>query len=116
MSSETESLLSGKADRIGGDNRYQTSVLIAEHFAPAASGYDHAAFANGEDGSFADALTGGMYSGSYPAPLLLIAGTGGTVFDFAKNVLKGSVSTLYIYGGSRAVTAESYNALKKCFI
>jgi C1A family cysteine protease/putative cell wall-binding protein len=116
VSSETESLLSGKADRIGGDNRYQTSVLIAEHFAPAASGYDHAAFANGEDGSFADALTGGMYSGSYPAPLLLIAGTGGTVFDFAKNVLKGSVSTLYIYGGSRAVTAESYNALKKCFI
>jgi C1A family cysteine protease/putative cell wall-binding protein len=114
VSLQTESQLAGRTDRIGGADRYETSLKIAQRFA--GSGYQNTAFASGSDQSYADALTGSVLSASYGAPIILIDGTEGPVFDFIASAFKSSVTQLYVYGGKGVVTSATVSAIKKCFV
>ena len=67
-------------ERIAGDNRYETSELIARKFAQGRSG---AAIAFG--GNFPDGLCGGPLAGRLNAPLLLVAEGR---YDNAKNFVR----------------------------
>lgn len=56
-----------RVDRVGGSNRYETSALVSQHFAP---GVPRAYVATGE--TFPDALSAGALAADRDSPLLLV--------------------------------------------
>ena len=84
-------------ERIAGDNRYETSELIARKFAQGRSG---AAIAFG--GNFPDGLCGGPLAGRLNAPLLLVADGR---YDNAKNFVRDfHVSWGMAFGGAGVIS------------
>lgn len=123
VSTDTESSLRAVSgitvSRLGGEDRYQTSVAIAVAFTSIENGSDlnHTVYASGADGHFADALVGGMLAGRQnqnaetlqykAAPILLIDGTSGAGFDFTRYNYTNpdyGISMLYFLGGTSALT------------
>ena len=92
--------------RLAGNNRYDTSRLVAETFFTGE--YDTMVIASGK--GFPDGLSGGPVAAAYGAPLLLVAdgatGHAGKIFD-----AKG-LSRLVVMGGTGAVSEAAVNAIK----
>lgn len=86
--------------RIAGENRFETSVAIAEeHFTSA----DTAVLATGR--AFADGLAGSGLAGAYEAPILL---TDSRVLptDVAAELVRLGVSHVVLLGGEDAISAD----------
>ncbi len=97
-------------ERIKGDDRFQTSVAIAERFADVYTG-KAVAFATGKD--FPDALAGSVYAAFLGAPVVLLENGG-------ENSVAGAytagleLTNVYVFGGEDALnTASVNNALLK---
>jgi len=88
-------------ERVSGQDRYETSVAVAERF------YDTAAnfiFAGGSDARLSDALAGGYLGAAYDAPVLYVSYT---MTSSVENYFSRAVNTrVFILGGTAAVTAE----------
>jgi putative cell wall-binding protein/subtilisin family serine protease len=110
VSPAVEEALGDHADdvvRIGGDDRFHTSALIAMAYGV---GSDTVYLASGHDDSFADALSGGALGGAQGAPVLLtrpdrVAAATAEALDFldADNVV--------VLGGPAAVSQDVYDAV-----
>lgn len=88
-------------ERIAGDNRYETSELIARKFAQGRSG---AAIAFG--GNFPDGLCGGPLAGRLNAPLLLVAEGR---YDNAKNFVRDfHVDWGMAFGGAGVISDKLF--------
>lgn len=95
----------GKVTRIGGLNRYETSLSIAKHFNLDTT---NVALANGMD--FPDALTGSSLASKNNAPILLVeenVTNQKTYLDSTK------INKIYILGGTGAVSDSIVSNLKK---
>lgn len=89
------------SDRIGGSDRYVTSVLISQEAFP--EGADTVFLGSGED--FPDALVGGAAGGSQGAPVLLTRTS--SLPDVVETELaRLDPSVIVILGGETAVSAE----------
>ncbi len=89
------------SDRIGGSDRYETSVLISQEGFP--EGADTVFLGSGED--FPDALAGGAAGGTLGAPVLLVRPT--SIPDMVTAELaRLDPSVIVILGGETAVSAE----------
>jgi len=93
-------------DRIGGDDRYETNTLLAEHFN---INYEHMYVATGTN--FADVLTGSVLAAKNNTGVLLVHQRvpRNTPAFFEKN----EISRLTIFGGVVAVTPKVRNDLQK---
>lgn len=85
--------------RVGGQDRYQTSVEIAKKFPLAGS---EAGIATGA--SFPDALAGSVYAARYNAPLILVNNNLST--DIREYLINRKVTRATIFGGEGAVSEE----------
>lgn len=100
---------SGRADRIYGQDRYQTAVRIAEKLnsGPVQS----VIIASGLN--FPDALSGSVLGVKYNAPILLVGNSPADCEDtmayIRKNLDKNG--TIYILGGTGVISAEFQNGL-----
>lgn len=100
----------GTVTRIGGLNRFETSINIAKHFNLDTA---TAAIANGM--TFPDALTGSVLASKNNAPIILVNNSDGasgvtpqkTYLDSTK------ISKLYILGGTSAISDSIVNSLSK---
>ena len=115
VSSTSESALasifgSGGVTRLGGANRYATSLLIADY---AVSGgylsWDGAAVASGS--SFPDALAGAAVAGTAGSVMLLVSDAKASLVAQAVGEQAESISKLYILGGTSAVSEDARAAL-----
>lgn len=89
------------ADRLGGSDRYETSVLISQEAFP--DGADTVFLGSGED--FPDALAGGAAGGTLSAPVLLVRAT--AIPDaVTAELARLNPSLIVILGGETAVSAE----------
>ncbi len=108
VSEETEEQLGktgGAVVRIAGENRYKTSVKIAEYFGMEKA--NAAVFAYG--GNFPDGLTGGVLAAEMNAPVLLISNADyGMANEFLK---KSRIRDTYFMGGSAVISDETIKAL-----
>ena len=97
--------------RLGGKDRYETSVKIADHFVAQYKGtYENMAFAHGSDSHFPDALVGGMLQGQKKAPVILTNETNQAVQDFILFTLKDrSVKTYYFLGAVARGKGKGYD-------
>ena len=82
-----------KPTRLAGDNHYKTAVAIAKYFMTnygEPGTINGAAFAHGDDDHFPDALVGGMLSGQYASPIILVKDTKSSdaTYSYAKSLLK----------------------------
>ena len=107
VSADVEAQLRGagveSSTRLGGDDRYGTSALVAEYAAAHGLGYAHPAVASGAN--FPDALAGAALAGSRGSVLLLADGKAApTVEQLAGRKL--DVESGYFYGGTLVVTEE----------
>ena len=94
------------ARSLNGATDYETAVLVAAEFYPAAT---RAAVASGE--SFPDGLGGGAFAGSLGMPLLLSPRD--ELSTAASNHLSGgSWNEIYLFGGTAALTASVEDALR----
>ncbi|NUR61171.1 MAG: hypothetical protein HOV87_21295 [Catenulispora sp.] len=95
-----------KHTKVAGENRFQTSYLVAKTFFGKGLGGNpprKVGFATGLN--WADALSGGAFMGHVDGPLLLVDG-GGEPSKDAENWLLGwapSIDSGYIFGGEKAV-------------
>ena len=95
----------GDVERIGGNNRYGTSALVA-----VLSGSDVPVvyLASGDDANFPDALSGGALAGSQDAPVLLTRPD--RVDPVTAAALEAlSPSEIVVLGGEGAVSAAVYD-------
>jgi putative cell wall-binding protein len=90
-------------ERIGGADRYQTSLAIVKYFAAREPGgvYTKAAIATGEN--YPDALAGAAFAAIQNCPVLLVKKEGAG--EETINYLKGlRLKEIYIFGGNGAVS------------
>lgn len=101
-------LSSDKVVRIGGKDRYDTSLKIAKYFNPDSS---TVTFANGSN--FPDALSGSALSAQKNAPLLLVNNSD---VSAQKQYIDGAGFTKeIIYGGEGAVSKDTEGLLSKSY-
>ncbi|MDP4177544.1 MAG: cell wall-binding repeat-containing protein [Bacillota bacterium] len=96
--------------RIGGQNRIDTSIQIANEFNNGT--VQNIILATADD--FPDALSGSVLSKKYNAPILLVGKSeteNASVFDFIKKHLDANGS-VYILGGIGAVSDDVVNSIK----
>lgn len=94
-----------KVIRIGGVDRYETSIEIAKYFNLDTA---KAVIASGLD--FPDALTGSLFAAKNNAPIILVEQTN----DIQKKYLDSTdIRELYILGGNRAISNEVVTYLTK---
>lgn len=86
-------------DRIAGDNRYETSALLAEEFV------DHGVLYLVSGDTYADALAASAAAGSHPAPLLLTAPTELSP-ETAAAIEARDPHSVVVVGGSAAVSDD----------
>lgn len=89
--------------RLGGKNRFETSLKIAQYFVNKKGGTltDNVGFAHGGDAHFPDALAGGQLLAKYNAPIILVSTSDEIIPDFIKRNIAGSPSahsTFYFLG------------------
>lgn len=100
----------GAVTRIGGLNRFETSINIAKHF-----NLDTTTVAVANGMSFPDALTGSVLASKTNSPIILVNNKDGasgitpqkTYLDSTK------ISKLYILGGTSAISDSIVNSLSK---
>jgi len=90
----------GTVERIGGASRYETSILVAQHYFDAPSAAVVAGALN-----FPDGLCGGPLAGALHAPLILTAS--GNEAKAASYVAEHGISRGIILGGSAMVSDKS---------
>jgi len=96
--------ISAKVERIAGDNRYETSVLVAKKFFPTS---EKAVLAYAKN--YPDGLSGGALAKVNNAPLLLVDGKN---YEAATKYGKEAVTTAgYVLGGNTLVTDEATKAI-----
>ncbi|GAB2739083.1 cell wall-binding repeat-containing protein [Nocardioides pakistanensis] len=95
-------------ERLGGDNRYETGALIAAEYA---TSYNRAVLANGEPGSYADALTANYLAGVLDAPILLTQ-TDETPSEVLAQLKAAGVEEITVVGGPNVVSEEQVAALR----
>lgn len=101
----------GNLDRLYGQDRYGTSVSIANYYS--SGQLDNVVIASGN--GFADALAGSGLSKSLNAPMLLVdksINSSLAPLDYIKNHLKKD-GNIYILGGTSSVSDEFIEYLKK---
>lgn len=93
-------------ERIGGFNRYETGLNIANHYSDAFSG-DSVCFATGKN--YPDALAGGVFAAKMSAPVVLIDEK---IDTGSINRFVGSLSpdTAYIFGGTAVISDSLVNS------
>lgn len=84
-------------DRIGGDNRYETSLKVANQFAPNSK---EIIIASGED--FADALVSSAILNKKEAPIIL-TNKGNTRDEVNKAIRRSTIERINVIGGPSAV-------------
>ena len=95
--------------RIAGSSRYDTSVLVSQRSFPTTGTVPVAVLASGED--YADALAGSGLAGALDGSLLLVSKKSLPDTVRTELVRLGS-STIYILGGTNAVSAATEAAVK----
>jgi putative cell wall-binding protein len=91
--------------RIGGTDRWATSVSIAREFFRTAT---TVALASGRD--FPDALTGSVLAAAEGAPVLLVdTGSLPPVAEAYFNQVRNTLLKVYVFGGPRAVAQAVFN-------
>ena len=100
--------------RLGGDNRYETSVKIASYFAANTDGSlnDNVGFAHGGDDHFPDALVGGQLMAKYNAGIILTNGSNEAVSTFVEDNMAGTISkgsTFYFLGYAAKGKSDVYD-------
>lgn len=100
----------GTVIRIGGLNRFETSINIAKHFNLNTT---TVAIANGM--TFPDALTGSVLASKTNSPIILVNNKGGAQEAIQQKTYLDStkISKLYILGGTSAVSDSIVNTLSK---
>ena len=94
--------------RVNGVDRYETAAVAADAYATSST---EAILANGEPGSFADALSANYLAGAKKAPILLTRKD--TTPDFTLNELKDlGVTNITVVGGPGVVSDEQVAALR----
>jgi putative cell wall-binding protein len=94
--------------RIGGTDRYETSIAIAEYFDLQGA---NACFATGSN--FPDALSGSIYAANFNSPIIL---TDQKLSDRVKAYLRSkNLSGAVIFGGEGAVSQEIEQELAQIF-
>ncbi|MDP2182864.1 MAG: cell wall-binding repeat-containing protein [Actinomycetota bacterium] len=94
------------AERIAGQNRYDTAVAIAKKAYPGWAGVRHVIVASGEDRAAADPLAAASLSWAYDAPLLLVkaSDTPAVVESALRDMVSVNTTvTVHVVGGSRSV-------------
>ena len=103
--------------RMAGSNRYKTSLAIADYFISVGMGsYSNAAFADGTDEHFPDALVGGMLQGQLDAPIILTKPGQKDVQALAKGVMneyRYLKDPVYFLGWSAKGKSSEYAELTK---
>ncbi len=104
-------------NRISGDNRYDTAILVADQMKTALNVEKFDAIIVASGSNFADALAGSYLSAVKKAPVLLSFGQGGKYgyldtnnINYIKKNLNSN-GTVYILGGENAVPALYVNDL-----
>lgn len=96
--------LSGNIVRLGGADRYSTSIIVANNFKLSGRSVCIAAGTN-----FPDALAGTIYAANYNAPMILV---GNTLTDEEKTYIKNSrLSGAAIFGGEGSVNDKIANEI-----
>ncbi|AXH95824.1 hypothetical protein DV701_06495 [Ornithinimicrobium avium] len=98
---ETELQQYGDVVRVPGQDRYDTAAMLADLFDPA--GQDVVFLAAGNQGAFADALTGSAAAGSLGSPVLLTR-TDRLPAATADALVEMDPSRVVVLGGESAVT------------
>jgi len=101
-------------NRYAGNNRYATSVAVADAFFNGLNAPRTIGVASGE--RFPDALTGGRHSGLNNEPLLLVK-TSSLPVEI-KNYVSTNASTIsggFVYGGATAVSDGVKNAIEALY-
>lgn len=95
--------------RIGGVDRYATSLAIAKYAFGSSVGGAYVATGF----TFPDALSASAYAGSHDEPVLLVPGWQSSAPSSVRSWLKSAgVSSISVAGGTAAVTAGVANSLK----
>lgn len=98
-----------RVTRLGGQDRYETSIRIAEH-GWGQSGSDSVFIATGRD--FPDALSASAAAGANNAPVLLVDGLARSIrADVRGQLLELDPKNINIAGGTGVVTAQVANGL-----
>lgn len=92
----------GSTRRISGDNRYETSLAVAEFFFQNNYDVDTVVIASGKD--FPDALSGGPIAVAYNAPLILVEEK---AYKHAKQYYDKEEASLLIVMGGDAVISQT---------
>ncbi len=97
----------GQCERVAGDDRYKTSVAVAEKFFP--DGADRAvlAYAN----NFPDGLAGGPLAISIKAPLLLVSSSEGGYSAAADYAKRAGIKKAVVLGGKTLITDLTVNKI-----
>lgn len=107
-----ETTVGAVVTRLGGADRYETSVLVAEHGVAAAGlTWDGVGIATGED--FPDGVTGGAAQGSKRSVVLLTPRT--SLKQTTRDALvthKDEIGHVRFFGGTGAVSAAVRNAIQ----
>lgn len=110
VSASVYSSLSGLApaiERLGGADRYATSLIVSEYAFPTAS----TAFV-ADGAGFADALAAGAAAGAYDAPVVLVPGASSAVSTAARTYLEGlGLTSIYAVGGTGVVSPAMLTSL-----
>ncbi len=92
--------------RIGGQDRYETSLNVAKYFN---TSVEKVSVASGEN--FPDALAGSSYAANNKSPIILI---GNSLTEDQKTYLKNAkLNSITIFGGTGAVTTEIENVINE---
>jgi putative cell wall-binding protein len=97
----------GQCERVAGDDRYKTSVAVAEKFFPDGADCAVLAYAN----NFPDGLAGGPLAISIKAPLLLVSSSEGgysAAVDYAK---RAGIKKAVVLGGKTLITDLTVNKI-----
>ena len=95
--------------RIGGQNRYDTSGLLAQFAASEGLSWNNMGIATGR--GYKDALAGAALSGKKKAVLVLADREKTATLQTVMTPSKASIKTAYLYGGTSAVSATVPNFL-----
>ncbi len=104
--------------RLGGINRYATSIKIAEYFASNINGSvtDHVAIAHGGDDHYPDALVGGQLAAKYNAAVILTNEKYEEPVDYIEENVAGLASehsTFYFLGFAAKGKSGVYDQIVK---
>ena len=99
--------------RIKGSDRYETSILIAQHFMKESSNatYQNTGFALGLNANYPDALAAGMLQGQKHAPVILTKENQANVLKFCEQTLGGGkqADTYYFLGAAGKGKSPAYD-------